>query len=605
MDEFVGFPEHAAVFNDDIPALIAALSKPDADVAFQHLDAGTPLALAISLGRSAIVAYLLSKFDVAKLVDISRYSDFDAALSFSAAQNCDEPTFVLLVKAGVVELEPIQRHNGSTLCHFAALNADARVLARLVACGLPFDESNDADARPSHSAATNSYSVAALQTLIDAGCDLQACDHQGDSLAHHAARNSNEAAIVALVAAGGASLSAQNGMAIAPIHVAAENPNDAVIRTLIAAGVDLNVVDVNDNCPCYIACRNSNHNVLQRLLAAGATLRHARESDGCSPCHEAARNHNLEVMKILIERGMDVNARNQDKGAPLHEAAHMGSAAMVALLLDAGATVDVVDSSLETPCHCAARNTDPGVMRALIAAGADFRSSSINDNMTPIAIAISCDNVSAIKVLIEAGVDLAAEIAAAPIELLRQAAQCRLGLSIRLLIQYGADYRLMTSDGLTACHWSSSGALVTLFALGFDLNMPAADGQPAICSAESERFQTLIAAGVLLDVRSTSEHRNISAIDIACLNVVTAPPLSLIHTDCWRWTAFARQLIATRQKVLLRARALEVCIGLQSLELPALLTCEILTNAFAPRESFVPFHFVWEIVTKVKHFRGT
>jgi ankyrin repeat protein len=471
--DFVGYPEHAAVFNDDLSALTAALSSPDADVAAQHHAKGTPLALAIALRRSAIVSYLVSKFTVAQLVDISRYSDFDAALSVSAAQHCDEPTFALLLKAGVIELTPDERHNDSTLCHFAAMNADARVLARLIACGVPFDDPNGAEERPSHCAASNTSSVAALQTLIDAGCDLQACDRQGDSLAHHAAHNSNEAAITALIAAG-ATLNALKGMAIAPIHVAAENSNDAVIRALIAAGVDLNVVDVYDNCPCYLACRNANHKVLQQLLAAGATLRPAR-SDGVSPCHEAARNHNLDVMKLLIERGVDVNARNQDEVAPLHEAAHLGSAAMVALLHEAGAAVDVVDSSQETVCHCAARNTDPGVMRALIAAGADFRSCSINENMTPLAIAISCDNVSAIKALIEAGVDLAAEIAAAPPELLRQAASCPFGRSIGILIRYGADYRLLTSDGLTACHWSSSGALVSLFALGFDLNMPAAN----------------------------------------------------------------------------------------------------------------------------------
>jgi hypothetical protein len=57
------------------------------------------------------------------------------------------------------------------------------------------------------------------------------------------------------------------------------------------------------------------------------------------------------------------------------------------------------------------------------------------------------------------------------------------------------------------------------------------------------------------------------------------------------------------QTALLRARAAEVCIGLQSMHLPALLLVEIIRFACASVSDNVPFDRLWTIVTTIKHFR--
>jgi hypothetical protein len=57
------------------------------------------------------------------------------------------------------------------------------------------------------------------------------------------------------------------------------------------------------------------------------------------------------------------------------------------------------------------------------------------------------------------------------------------------------------------------------------------------------------------------------------------------------------------QKELFRARAFQVCVGLQSLCLSALEMCEVLAHMFAPLESMVPFQFAWRVVVTVKHFK--
>jgi hypothetical protein len=60
---------------------------------------------------------------------------------------------------------------------------------------------------------------------------------------------------------------------------------------------------------------------------------------------------------------------------------------------------------------------------------------------------------------------------------------------------------------------------------------------------------------------------------------------------------------AESQTGFFKARAFEVCIGLQSLNLSVLETCEILANVLAPFELLVPLHLAWRVVAAVKHLR--
>jgi hypothetical protein len=65
----------------------------------------------------------------------------------------------------------------------------------------------------------------------------------------------------------------------------------------------------------------------------------------------------------------------------------------------------------------------------------------------------------------------------------------------------------------------------------------------------------------------------------------------------------ARREIAKVRLDFVRHRAMEVCIGLQSLRLDALQMCEILQLVCGPLARLIAFHQWWEIVTTVKHFK--
>jgi hypothetical protein len=65
----------------------------------------------------------------------------------------------------------------------------------------------------------------------------------------------------------------------------------------------------------------------------------------------------------------------------------------------------------------------------------------------------------------------------------------------------------------------------------------------------------------------------------------------------------ARRDIAQARLDFVRDRALQVCIGLQLLELDALQMCEIMLFACGPVAPLIPCHIWWKIATTFKHFR--
>lgn len=72
---------------------------------------------------------------------------------------------------------------------------------------------------------------------------------------------------------------------------------------------------------------------------------------------------------------------------------------------------------------------------------------------------------------------------------------------------------------------------------------------------------------------------------------------------------FQREIEETRIRIekirlgFVSESALQICLGLQSLRLPALQTCEILQYACGPVSPLIQFHQWWKISTVVKHFR--
>jgi hypothetical protein len=71
-----------------------------------------------------------------------------------------------------------------------------------------------------------------------------------------------------------------------------------------------------------------------------------------------------------------------------------------------------------------------------------------------------------------------------------------------------------------------------------------------------------------------------------------------------------RQVPAAKKRIertgftAIRARVLKICIALQDMEMPAPQLIEIVTHACAPFAAQLPYHYLWDAVVLVKHFRS-
>jgi ankyrin repeat protein len=541
---------------------------------------------------------------------LSNHSSF-FPVNLAVSNECE--TFLeVLIEAGV-QLNIINVHSRSLL-HDAAKNRNPLVLRRLLAAARASGiESRCYRKRtPCHYAASNEND-AVISALLAAGCDGNACDERKITPAFLAAENPNELVLAALLDAG-VSVDVRNREKQTLCHLAAKNCNHRVLALLLNANANPHCADDYDAKPIYMALSNPNSKVLDLLLEAGATLTPADlASPSQSVCHWAAANPNVDVLKRVLPFGVDVNQRDWEGASPLHRAAEGSGAESVALLLEAGADLLAVNNISEGVCHFAAKNTNVDVMSTLIARGADFNAAD-GTHSTPGHVATRAGNVGVLTILLDAGADIGA-VDRDGNSLCHIAARVDdNGAVLRLLLARGANCHVTDHEGRTPCHSATEAALTELFAAGASLT--AVDHERAtplrlasgIGGLSDARVLTLLAVGTNVRLADSNgitpmssavvrgQHRSALFVAVGASIVPPLPPKLVV---------WASGTIAHRQFKLMRARAFVVCVALQQLQLPALLSCAILENVFAPMESMVPFHRLWKIVTTVKHFERT
>jgi ankyrin repeat protein len=172
---------------------------------------------------------------------------------------------------------------------------------------------------------------------------------------------------------------------------------------------------------------------------------------------------------------------------------------------------------------------------------------------------------------------------------------------LRVLVEMGADIDKQDNDGWTALStviasgWRALQRVELLLALGADTNLVTNYGKSAchlaIFHGRSVQLRALVAAGGDLDL---PDKQGETPRTIAIRKEVHLPTADEI--------VVARRHIAKIRLDLVRRRAFQICVGLQSLNLDALQLCEILMHSFGALGSLIAFHQWWTIATKVKHF---
>ena len=229
-----------------------------------------------------------------------------------------------------------------------------------------------------------------ISSLLQQKIDVNAPEPDGTTALHWAVRADDLEMTDRLLKAG-ANVKASNRYGITPLYVACLNGNASLIERLLKAGADANAVSNEGETALMTVARTGNVEAAKVLLANGAKVDAKETWQGQTALMWAVAQRHPDMVKTLIAAGADVNQRSATKiwerqntaeprekwmplgsQTPLMFAAREGCAACVPLLVAAGAQVDAKDVDDElTPLIMALINGRYDAAGALIQAGAD------------------------------------------------------------------------------------------------------------------------------------------------------------------------------------------------------------------------------------------
>lgn len=334
--------------------------------------------------------------------------------------------------------------------------------------------------------------------------------------------------------------------------------------------------------------------VVELLLQSGARVNDSAY-DAKTALHFAAAHGHVDVISLLLAHGADVSARDDRGRSVLSFAASSSCEQSAIVVLEAGAPLEPADA-----CAAAAA-VSVAVVRALFERGVAVKDLRTVDGSTPLHIAAvtssDADNKLAVAAnLIQVrGVDVDAADRQNCTALHCAALRGRHDL-LRLFIDASTDADCVDRNGRTplmnACSGESVQCVLLLLAAGVDVHATDSSGRSAChwavgSAVAAETLSCLVASGADIN---TLDKNGVSASSFAN-EVPTAESIER-----------ARRRIAMHALALVRQRALQVCIGLYSLDLDALQMCEILRHACGPFARTVALHHWWQLATTVKHF---
>lgn len=382
---------------------------------------------------------------------------------------------------------------------------------------------------------------------------------------------------------------------------AIERRDSAKVDSLVASG---GAIDANarlprfNNPPALVhAARCDCTETVEVLLRAKARIDDT-DDDGKTACHIAAISGAADVLAVLVAHGANLGLKDSAGLTALDVCESSAEFANVAsLLINAGAPLD----NLQTLCHVAV--TGAAAIEAMQKRGVVL-SQLRTSKGTPLHVAAAAfmPDVAAMRMLAtECGVGLehrnASGLTCMHVGVMSQNAR-----ALRVFIECGADVDCRSIRGMTPLHFVRDyDCAIVLLAGGADARARDDCGSTACLLAvghfgdvrEAESIvHALVAANADLDAEDQDGDTARQKLDRHDLIV-----------DADRVDAATRD-IAKAQLDLVRHRALQVCIALQSRDLDALQMCEILLHACSGRVALqIPFRSWWRIATTVKHFR--
>jgi ankyrin repeat protein len=282
-----------------------------------------------------------------------------------------EEIAVMLMEFGC-QLNPRDKERKTPLFEALKQESTHKMISFLLEAGCDADIT-DADGQlPLHVAAGNA-TVPVIRALLEYTDNANRPDNKGYQPLHRAAEKNTVESVQALLFERVAIFSSNNEGDTA-LHLAANRTDSTAVADYLlkteGSGL-VNAVNINGRTPLHIAVLRRHEKLAVRMIDKGANV-NLPDKQGATPLHDAAEADSLKLAKILIESGADVaKCDSQQRTTPLILSIRSGSKRMMALLLESGADPSKADSDGVTPLMAASFKANDEAVGTLLGAGAD------------------------------------------------------------------------------------------------------------------------------------------------------------------------------------------------------------------------------------------
>ena len=315
----------------------------------------------------------------------------------------------------------------------------------------------------------------AVKQHLASGADVNAIDHEGNTLLHHAVYNDQTEIIRLLIDKGaevnGKRKAANNEKGVAPLHTATWRSTIETMELLIDNGADVNMKRADGAIALHYAVWFGLKEKTEFLLSKGSDVK-ARDgnNEGATPLHVAVwKSPNNGIVELLIENEADVNDKNNTGETPLDWAIKFKRTELADLLRKHGGKTGKELEGGEPVVEAA--QTEPPTAKA-----PDI---SIHD-------AIEKGNIEAVKQHLAAGADVNAKnkYGSTPLHRAIEAAHKEIA---ELLITNGADVNAKGEADATPLHYAATKEVAELLIVkGADVNAKDEFGETPLDLADGK-----------------------------------------------------------------------------------------------------------------------